>query len=46
MAVAITNNKAHEQRGGGGKRDLEEHLVQIPHFTNEGTDKWRDEGRF
>ena len=42
VAGVITNNKAHEQRGGGGKGNLKQHLVQIPHFTNEETDKWRD----
>lgn len=41
MAIAITNNKVYDQRGGGGKRDLEEHLVLIPHFPNEEIDKWR-----
>lgn len=42
VADIITNNKSHKQRGGGARRKLKEHLIQIPHFASEDTDNWRD----
>lgn len=39
--VATTNNNGHEQSGERRETDPKEHLVQIPSFTNEETDKWR-----